>query len=509
MNKLFVAFIFPLLFSTTASRADNKTPAAGGYEIKIRIKSLKDTSAVLANYFGDKTYKADTGHFDKNGWVVFKGAHPLPCGVYMLACGTAKMFEFIVKDQFFSIETDTGDYLAKAKLKGSPENEIFFKFQQHSSSYGYKIYHLRNDVAELEKDSTKAKLATKLRDSASKLEKEERAYTKKILDQYPESVLNKILKITEDIVVPPSPKDANGKVIDSMFQSRYFLDHYWDLVDFKSECIIRSPVYHNKLKTYFDKVVVPIPDTVIVYADRLIEQTRGNYDLFKYTVHYLTNLYGNAQYICQDAIAVHLILKYYTFKDCNWVDSAEIVRMRARAETALPTLCGKIAPDVAMHDSILERHIIHVVKTETNNTVERSNKIFGLMQKYGTANLHSVKADYTVIVFWDPDCSHCKAEMPKLKAFYEKYKSQGVEIYAACVEQDYDKWIKYIYDNQLKWVNVIDIYNISEFRKYYDISATPVIILVDKNKKIIAKKINAEALEPLIEHDKREKEGKN
>jgi thiol-disulfide isomerase/thioredoxin len=120
-------------------------------------------------------------------------------------------------------------------------------------------------------------------------------------------------------------------------------------------------------------------------------------------------------------------------------------------------------------------------------------------------SLYDVKTPYTILMFWDPDCSHCKAEMPLIEEIYKNYKSKGVEVYAACVEQEFDKWTNYINEKKLNWINVIDIYNLSEFRKNYDISSTPVIFLLDKDKKILAKKLNGKTLEQLLEFEFKEK----
>ena len=57
-----------------------------------------------------------------------------------------------------------------------------------------------------------------------------------------------------------------------------------------------------------------------------------------------------------------------------------------------------------------------------------------------------------------------------------------------------------IQEYKLKWVNVCDPYYKSGFRNYYDIYSTPVIYLLDKNKKIIAKRLSPEQLEDLIRH---------
>lgn len=495
MRKSLQLLFLLLIFSNLTFGADK--PA---YEIKIRIAGMKDTLMYLANYYGGYTVKADSARMDKKGWAVFTGNSPMPCGVYMAVLGNTRIFELAVNEQFFSIETDTGFDVKRMRIKNSPENEIFIGYQNNSASYTSNIYKFQTQIKELEKDPAQKVKVQALRDSVKRYSDMEAALRKSILKNHPNSMTAKIMKSLEDIVPPPTPLDKNGRPMDSNFQFNYYRDHYFDNIDFTSDCLIRCPVYHNKLKYFFDKMVLMHPDSLVYWSTVVIDKAKASRELFKYTLSYLVSTYANSQYVCMDAIPVNLILKYYNHKDCFWIDSTQLIRSRMEAEAIFPTLCNKIAPNLMMHDSVLEKYIIEVVKTDTVQD-SRSAKIYSLIKKYGTVNLHDVKAEYTVIVFWDPDCSHCKAEMPKIKALYEKFKSKGLEIYGACVEIDYNKWMDYIKQNDLKWVNVIDVYNISEFRKYYDIKSTPVILLLDKEKKILAKKLDASSLDDYLSHE--------
>ncbi len=467
------------------------------YEIKIRIQGMKDTLMYLANYYGGYTVKADSAMIDKKGWATFKGAKPLPCGVYMTVLGNTKIFELAINEQFFSLETDTGYNVKKMKIKNSPENELFIGYQTNSADLTANIYKFQAQIREVEKDPAKKSQVTALRDSVKLYSDKEINLRKNITKNHLNSMTAKIMRSLEDIVPPQTPLGKDGKPIDSNFQFNYYRDHYFDNIDFTCDCLIRCPIYHNKIKYFFDKLVVMHPDSIVYWAFNIIEKTRPSKELFKYTVQYLTNTYAASNYVCMDAIPVNLILKYYTYKDCFWLDSMQIYRSRLEAEAIYPTLCNRIAPNINMHDSVLERHIMEVVKTDSGQYT-RSAKILELMQKHGTTNLHDVKSEYTILMFWDPDCSHCKAEMPKIKSLYDKMKGKGVQVYAVCVETDYNKWIEYINKENLKWINVIDIYNISEFRKYYDIKSTPVILLLDKNKKILAKKLDGTTLDEFL-----------
>jgi len=75
MNRILL--LFALLLSITFSAFSQ------GFEIKLTIKGLKDTTCQLAYYYGDKQYIKDSARVDQTGRVIFKGAEDLPAGVYL------------------------------------------------------------------------------------------------------------------------------------------------------------------------------------------------------------------------------------------------------------------------------------------------------------------------------------------------------------------------------------------------------------------------------------------
>jgi thiol-disulfide isomerase/thioredoxin len=115
-------------------------------------------------------------------------------------------------------------------------------------------------------------------------------------------------------------------------------------------------------------------------------------------------------------------------------------------------------------------------------------------------NLYDVKADYTVLLFWDVDCGHCKKEVPIILEKYHKLKSEGksVEVFAVYTQHEYDKWKKFVRDNKLDWMNVADGVHLNNLKDKFDIFSTPVIFILDRNKVIRAKKIGAEQVEDII-----------
>ena len=137
--------------------------------------------------------------------------------------------------------------------------------------------------------------------------------------------------------------------------------------------------------------------------------------------------------------------------------------------------------------------------------------------------MYDVDAKYTVLIFFAPDCGHCKKELPKIKKivdslktprFLSNHKVIDIEVYAVQTEFDKDLWKEFIIKQEIEdWINVCDIQKdpegnpaaSSNWRDEYDIYSTPVIYLLDKDKKILAKRISHNQLAKIIKRKEKDK----
>jgi peroxiredoxin len=179
-----------------------------------------------------------------------------------------------------------------------------------------------------------------------------------------------------------------------------------------------------------------------------------------------------------DAVFVHQVEKYYVTWKAYWVDSTTNQKIIHRGMTLRPLLLEKPAPPVIMQDTM--------------------DKNF---------SLYEIKSKYTLVVFWDPDCGHCQKVIPKLKEVYDaKLKARGVTVYSVDIEDNDEKWKKFIKEKQLNFINVHDKYKQYFLRELYDIYSTPVIYLLDENKRIKGKRMDVDQLDGFIEHLEKVKE---
>ena len=115
-------------------------------------------------------------------------------------------------------------------------------------------------------------------------------------------------------------------------------------------------------------------------------------------------------------------------------------------------------------------------------------------------SLYDIDKDFVILYFWEPSCSHCKEATPKLAEYYKKAKNQGIEVFAVCTTDEKEAWSKFIQDNNLTWINGWDPDRLTHFDYYYNVQSTPMIYILDKNKKIIAKKLSVEDIEQYIDN---------
>lgn len=452
-----------------------------GHKISFKIKGMKDSTAYLANYFGDKTYIQDTAKFDANGNAVFEGKKKLEEGIYMFVVNRKKLFEFMLTDQVFSMETDTSDYIRNMKIKGSEENILFYNYLNFIDEKSKLAEPLRKSIEKLKADPSKKEELKAEQAKIDAVDKEVKAYKLKFMQDHPNTFVTKVFKASQDPEIPETPILPDGKK-DSTFAYRYYRAHYWDYIDFSEGRLIRTPIFHNKLDTYIKKMIPQIPDSINSAADLVVGKAKANPELYKYCIWYITNTYETSNIMGMDAVFVHMVKKYYSYTNTPWVDSTTMFKITDKAKKLEPLLLGKKAPNVICKDSL---GIVH--------------------------NLYSLPNKYVVLYFFDPDCGHCQKATPKLVDAYDRLKAKGVEVFSvgSSLRTEYPKWTKFIRDYKLKWICVADPDYQSNFRYEYDLQSYPQVYILDKEKKIIGKKLGTEQVEDfldkVIERDKNQK----
>jgi thiol-disulfide isomerase/thioredoxin len=464
-------------------------PASKGQplDLKVHVNGLTGGDVIFANYYGDKQYIQDTVKVDAMGNFEIKADTAVPGGIYILVLPNKKYMEVVLTDvQKFSMSTDTADLVKKMKVTGNTENQYFYEYLGYLNDKQKEVEPLQNALKGArdrnQKDSVDM-LTKKTGAIDSVVKAYKRDYYKKT---HPTTFMAKVLSAMDE--PDPLPK---GTMSDSAYNAANywnFRNHYWDGMDFSDDRLIRSPVYANKLDFYLDKLTPQHPDSIAAACDWICEKTRPSKELFKYTVAHITYRYENPKIMGFDAIFVHMVDRYYKTNQVWWVGQEQMTKIINRSNQVAYTLLGKTAVNLSLQDT--------------------TGKI---------RQLQNVQAKYTLVIFWDPTCSHCKKEIPELKQYYDSLHKAGVsfEVYAIYSELDYKTWKAYIKEHHLEWVNVCgkDAQELALAKYYYDVYSTPTIYLLDENKKIFAKRLDVTALKGFfdkrIEEDRKKEKSAN
>lgn len=501
MKRFFLAFVF--CFSAIYAHSQS------GYDITINLKNCNDTIAYLTFYQFDKTLIKDTCTAIKNGRIVFKGKNKLDKGIYTLVSQKKSIyFDFFIDDQTQVIELNND--LAKNDLEAlsavnSPLENEFFDYIKFINKQNKEFQEYRTEI------NVKTKKDTLLLNEKQKvLDKRIQAYEKNFLEKNKATYIADVLNLKMEKVLQDIPKASNGRP-DSLMVYKYYKKHYWDNIDFKEEATMRNPFFFPKLKKYFESVIVSYPDSVIVEVDRILEKTKPGSFLNKYMLAHLTYTYETSKIMGLDKVFVHISDKYFkTGKAAGIYDDESVInRIIKRADLLRPLLIGATAPNLSMIKAV-DYPIVKKMGFEAAKTSDEATKVYyaneGTLNKM-FSHLYSVNSDFIILVFWDVDCGHCQKEIPKLIKLYNELKKdkKDVKVYSVYTLHEGDKYLKYIADNGLQdWINVYDGAHINNVTVKYDIFSTPVIYVLDKNKKIKAKRIGVEQLNDIIKEMEKE-----
>ncbi|MBL7936832.1 MAG: DUF5106 domain-containing protein [Bacteroidia bacterium] len=487
---------------TNASAQTNQ-----GHDIRINFKNCKDTVVYLAFYQFDKSYLADTCKKVVKGNIVFKGPKSLDKGVYYLVSqDKARYFDFFISDnnQKIVMSTDTIDLVKNLKSSSSKENDDFFNYIKFITAKNKEYNEVKSKTKGMNAKDSLAFIIEK-----SKLLSETViAFEKTFLEQHKGTFVGDVINLKMEKEAKDIPKASNGRP-DSLYIYNYYKAHYWDGVNFQDDGIMRTPFFSDKLNKYFNNIIIQNPDTVSVEIDRLMAKTKAGTMMQKLLIAHFLFTYESSKLMGFDRVFVHVIDNYIRTGMAKEVyDEKTIEKIKERGDILKPLLLGNQAPDLLMIDTIGHKQInkmgFDTVKTSQGATKLYYDNVQNLAQIF--VPLYGVKADYLLLVFWDVDCGHCKTEIPKLLEEYHALKKEGydVKVFSVYTQHDYEKWRKYIIENKLDWINVYDGVHINNIKEKYDIYSTPVIYMLDKNKRIKAKRIGTEQVKDIIKQMERE-----
>ena len=227
-----------------------------------------------------------------------------------------------------------------------------------------------------------------------------------------------------------------------------------------------------------DKLTPQSPDSINIAIDFILKKMEKNEETYKFYLSNFLNTYAKNKFIGMDGVYVHLVDKYYSQGKADWVDEENLDKIKKNADELRPILIGKKFPNITTY------------------------------KEDGTPlNLYDLNSNYTIVLFWAPDCGHCKKAMPFVIDFYKKYQEKGIKIISVCTKagDKYGSCWEAIKEKGMEdFLNTGDEYQ--RYRKYVQIPTTPKMFILDDKKVILLKDFPAEEMERIMDEVIKSKE---
>jgi len=247
--------------------------------------------------------------------------------------------------------------------------------------------------------------------------------------------------------------------------------HFWDKFDMQDTTQVKNPDEGEQQLADFLGLLAKAPDSAL--RDQAVAQmmdrakvNRTSFDYFiKQYEHYLYD--GNSP--MRDDISYESVLRYLIKTD---------VLTDLEKEAYRP-----------------------IYKLVLRNKVGQKAEDFSFALANGSKQkLSDTKAKYTFLMFYDPDCSHCKETIHQLRdtpQLVQLFDQLQVQVLAIDPWGDRAKWKAYQTELSDKWINGFDSDSKILSFNLYDLKASPTIYLLDENKKVLLKDTY---LEPVIQY---------
>ena len=454
-----------VLFTLNAGAQKKSKKEDKGYRIEVNAPKSAGSYVHLVKHHQGSTYSIDSIPFSTTGKAVFESKEKLPQGQYIIFKRPDIEMELLIGDEQSNIKLDLNENnLTDSKITGSKDTQLFWEYIRNVNNKTQEITELRKQLEKESKPEDKNQIENKI----SSLEDALQNYMQSQAKLHEKEWFGVFLKGSLPITLPIKNVTTQQ---EAQQNKEYMMKHFFDNVSFTDPRFWRTNYFPEMVDTYLYKWVVQIPDTVAKEASRLVALSQGNETSFQEMLSRLLNNAMQSKYMGMENVWSKLAEDYIFDKNISWIDSAQVLQIKAMYEPLKYNRIGMKA---------------HNIKLATING--------------DTINTNEIDAQFTIIYFFNPTCNHCRKVTPLLRDnIYEKYKDKGVRVVAIDIDNNATAWKNYIEENKItEWYNCSDPNYKSGYWMYYDTSSVPFIYVLDKDKNIIARRVDGENLERLL-----------
>jgi len=438
-------------------------------DVDIQLSNYQNDSLLIAYYFADKQLVHDTLiSSDKSNFHWHQDTLVKP-GMYLLVTFPDKNFVQVLMpkdDQEFEVKFDALDY-SNHTFKGSEENQLFQDYVDFLAKQNNKSVELEARIKNAKNNNLPFQSYV---EEMEVLDDNVSSYIDQVVEKNPNSITTLFLKTN---IGTPMPEFGGTEQEQQMSRYLFYKDHYFDNVDAKHPAIIRTPLLDQRINYYLDKLTPQHPDSINMSLDKILNLFDQGSEGYKYYLSTYLNQYANTKIVGFDAVYVYLAENYYSAEKSPWVDEETINKITDNARMVKPVLLGKTGYDLQLYK-------------EDGSPIKISE----------------IDYEYLVVLFWAPDCGHCKKTMPDYIEFEKAFRDRGVKVLAVCTKLRDKTGLCWEYTNEKDmdgFIKVADTNHKSRYKIRYNVQTTPKLFILDKDRKILMKNIGAKQLAEVMD----------
>jgi hypothetical protein len=423
------------------------------FQVIIKAKGVADSVAFFrASIFDDKNYiPKDTIRF-KNGIASIKNPKSVIGGIYFLYFpATKQKLSFVAKNKDnIILNIDGNDYIKNTTINGL-ENHYFLQYQQLEKSLTHFDSAYAKEIASGRKfgQIQKAAYFKVKTDSLT-------AFRSNVLQKLKP---NDVLYIHFDALNKLDASVPNKKNFEAR---KTFINQF----DFNTPMLFFTPNIKNILVEYFSYYPLQA-DSMIKGVDTVMSKVMCTNKAYSFVFDYVAKLMKNREIQNNTEGYTYFIKKYVKEGKCAFLEPKQkdqLLQELAQLQTQQlkDTCVNVVMPDTAD------------VKRDLHQFAKNYN--------------------YTVVIFFDPNCDHCKTEVPKMDSTINILEQQllvKIGKFAICNAPGSSKndWIDFINKYHLvnNYTHVL-LGNDLPVRKVYDAFTNPLFYLIDRDAILLAKK---------------------